>query len=112
MGNRDADLKRHGAMAPAAVDDDLNAIASPLTSASLQVRVAKIVDKFRSGVGYRLLAAVLLFSSLVTLTLTALQLNLDYDHEVSAIQSRLDEIGRSNLTSLAESLWSLDRNHL
>lgn len=112
MGNRDADLKRHGAMAPAAADGDLNAIAPPLTSASLRVRVAKIVDKFRSGVGYRLLAAVLLFSSLVTLTLTALQLNLDYDHEVSAIQSRLDEIGRSNLTSLAESLWSLDRNHL
>src|SRR4051794_7403117 len=101
MGHGDTDLDRHGAIAPAAAAEGLNAIASPLAPASLRIRIANIVDRFRSGVGFRLLVAVLLFSSLVTLTLTALQLSLDYDHEVGAIPSRLDEIGRSNLTSLA-----------
>jgi PAS domain S-box-containing protein len=66
----------------------------------------------RSGIGFRLLAAVLLFSSVVTLTLTALQLYLDYDHEVGVIETRLDEIGRSYLASLGESLWALDQNQL
>lgn len=54
--------------------------------------------------GRRLLAAVLLFSSIVTLMLTALQLYLDYDREVGVIETRLDEIGRSTTGSLGESL--------
>ena len=66
----------------------------------------------RGGIGLRLLAAVLLFSSIVTLTLTALQLYLDYDREVSVIETRLDEIGRSYLGSIGESLWNLDQNQL
>jgi hypothetical protein len=66
----------------------------------------------RGGVGLRLLAAVLLFSSIVTLTLTAAQLYLDYDREVSVIETRLDEIGRSYLGSIGESLWNLDQNQL
>jgi len=41
----------------------------------------------------------------VTLTLTALQLYLDYDREVGVISTRLDEIGRSTTGSLGESLW-------
>src|SRR5262249_46227430 len=66
----------------------------------------------RSGIGPRLLAAVLLFSSIVTLTLTALQLYLDYDHELGVIETRLEEIGRSTTASLGESLWNLDQNQL
>src|SRR5579872_2438771 len=112
MGNGDTDLNRHGAIAPSAAGEDLNGVASPLAAGSLRVRTAKVVDRFRSGIGFRLLAAVLLFSSLVTLTLTALQLYLDYDHEVGVIQTRLDEIGRSDIPSLGESLWALDENQL
>lgn len=85
---------------------------SPLLPASPRFRIAGIIDRLRSGIGFRLLAAVLLFSSLVTLTLTALQLYLDYDHEVGVIETRLDEIGRSYLASLGESLWALDQNQL
>jgi hypothetical protein len=94
-----------GAVAPAAVNEDLSGIGSPLASPSLGPRIAKMVDRLRSGIGFRLLAAVLLFSSLVTLTLTALQLYLDYDHEVGVIETRLDEIGRSmNGRELAEAV--------
>jgi len=97
---------------PVAANGDLHAIGSPLASDTLGLRTAEILDRLRSGIGFRLLAAVLLFSSLVTLTLTALQLYLDYDHEVGVIETRLDEIGRSYLASLGESLWALDRNQL
>lgn len=91
-----------------------NGAAAPAASApgSPGLRFAGIIDRLRSGIGFRLLAAVLLFSSLVTLTLTALQLYLDYDHEVGVIETRLDEIGRSYLASLGESLWALDQHQL
>ncbi len=104
-------LNGGGAAAPAA-NEDLHGTGSPLAPASPGFRIAGIIDRLRSGIGFRLLAAVLLFSSLVTLTLTALQLYLDYDHEVGVIETRLDEIGRSYLASLGESLWALDQNQL
>lgn len=46
------------------------------------------------GIAVRLLVSVLLFSSAVTLTLTALELYLDYKRDVAAIDVRLDEIQR------------------
>ncbi len=66
----------------------------------------------RSGIGLRLLASVLLFSSIVTLALTLLQLYLDYRHDVGIIEGRLDEIQQSYLGSLGEGLWNLDRSQL
>jgi Periplasmic sensor domain found in signal transduction proteins len=106
------DLNGRGLVEPVAAQGDLHGIGSTLPSPSLGFRVARIVDGLRSGIGFRLLAAELLFSSVVTLTLTALQLYLDYDHEVGVIETRLDEIGRSYLASLGESLWALDQNQL
>ncbi|MGO8913251.1 MAG: ATP-binding protein [Bradyrhizobium sp.] len=64
------------------------------------------------GIAVRLLVSVLLFSSAVTLTLTALQLYLDYKRDVAAIDVRLDEIQQGYAESLAESLWNLDTNQL
>jgi len=111
MGNAgDEDPDRSRAIAPAAAKQDLSGttLASPMFAALL----SRIFNWSRSGVGPRLLAAVLLFSSIVTLTLTALQLYLDYDREVGVISTRLDEIGRSTTGSLGESLWNLDQNQL
>jgi hypothetical protein len=42
------------------------------------------------GIGRRLLILILLFSSFVTLALTAGQLYLDYQRDVSAIERRID----------------------
>jgi Periplasmic sensor domain found in signal transduction proteins len=111
MGNAgDEDPDRSRAIAPAAAKQDLSGttLASPMFAALL----SRIFNWSRSGVGPRLLAAVLLFSSIVTLTLTALQLYLDYDREVGVISTRLDEIGRSTTGSIGESLWNLDQNQL
>jgi PAS domain S-box-containing protein len=65
-----------------------------------------------SGVGVRLLIGVLLFSGLVALLLTAIQLYIDYRRDVAAIETRLSRIGESYLDSLAEGLWSLDEKQL
>ncbi|MCP3465600.1 ATP-binding protein [Bradyrhizobium sp. CCGUVB23] len=108
MGNAgEHDPNRGRAIAPAAANEDLARIGGPIGSL-----LPRVFAWFRSGIGLRLLAAVLLFSSIVTLTLTALQLYLEYQREVGIIETRLDEIGRSYLGSLGESLWSLDRNQL
>ena len=64
------------------------------------------------GLTVRLLSSVLLFSVCVTVTLTVVQLYLEYRHDVSDLELRLDQIGRTNLDSLAERLWALDENQL
>jgi len=66
----------------------------------------------RSGIAARQLVAIVLFSSLVTLLSTILQLYLDYRRDVGAIENRLGEIERSYLRSLSGSLWNLDANQI
>ena len=66
----------------------------------------------RHGIGARLLIGVLLFSSFVTLILTAIQLYADYRRDVADIESRLERIGGVYLDSLAEGLWNLDERQL
>ena len=66
----------------------------------------------RGGIAARLLFYVLLFSSAVTLVLTAVQLYLNYRYDVSVIERRLDDIEKGYLGSLAESLWQVDRRQL
>ncbi|MEY9466745.1 PAS domain S-box-containing protein [Bradyrhizobium ottawaense] len=106
----DEDSNRGRAVAPAAAKQDL--IGTALAPSMFAALLSRLFNWSRSGVGPRLLAAVLLFSSVVTLTLTALQLYLDYDREVGLIETRLDEIGRSTTGSLGESLWNLDQIQL
>ncbi|MET3908544.1 PAS domain S-box-containing protein [Bradyrhizobium sp. S3.3.6] len=113
MGNAgDKNPDRSRAVTPAAAKQDLSGIGIAFTSPMLAALLSRIFNWSRSGIGPRLLAAVLLFSSIVTLTLTALQLYLDYDREVGVIETRLEEVGRSTTGSLGESLWNLDQNQL
>lgn len=60
------------------------------------------------GIGLRVLVLIVLFSSVVTLVSTGLQLYLDYRHDVTMIDNRLRDIGNSNLDSLAVALWNVD----
>lgn len=107
MGNGENDFRRDRAMPPVAAKGELHPIP-PIFGSGL----SRIFGKSRSGIGLRLLAGVLLFSSVVTLALTGLQLYLEYEREVGVIESRLDEIGRSYPDSLGESLWNLDQHQL
>lgn len=51
---------------------------------------------------------ILLFSSVVTLILTAIQLQLDYKEGINVIQQRINQIKITNIDSLTQSLWTLD----
>ncbi|MBY4676401.1 sensor histidine kinase [Marinobacterium arenosum] len=61
----------------------------------------------QNPLGVRLLAAILLCSSLITLIATGSQLYLDYRYELSSIDERLRQIEASSLDSLANSLWEI-----
>ena len=86
MGNGENDFRRDGAMPRVAAKQDLPPIPPPIFGSGL----SRILGTSRSGIGLRLLGGVLLFSSFVTLALTAMQLYLEYDREVGVIESRLD----------------------
>ena len=55
---------------------------------------------------------VVLFSSAVTLVLTAIQLYLDYNRDVEVIEDRLIEIEQVHQRSLGNSLWIADYGSL
>ncbi|QEP42545.1 hypothetical protein D5085_04980 [Ectothiorhodospiraceae bacterium BW-2] len=61
-----------------------------------------------SSLARRLLLAVVLFSSVITLVTTLLQLNSDYQHEMALFHSKIETIRNSNLGGIAQSVWSFD----
>ncbi|MCP8899645.1 sensor histidine kinase [Gilvimarinus xylanilyticus] len=66
----------------------------------------------RHGIGRRLLLSIIVFSSVVTLVATAVQLLTDYQRDVSLIKSRLADIDSSYMASISASLWNLDVSQL
>ncbi|MBI3369403.1 MAG: response regulator, partial [Burkholderiales bacterium] len=64
------------------------------------------------GIAIAMLIRVLVFSSVVTLLLTVLQLTLSYRSERARLNSRFVEIDQASSRSLSESLWALDSKQL
>jgi len=64
------------------------------------------------GIAIALWLRVLLFSTVVTLALTILQLTLSYRGERARLESRFGEIDQAASRSLSESLWALDSKQL
>ncbi|HEX4598018.1 MAG TPA: response regulator, partial [Burkholderiaceae bacterium] len=63
-------------------------------------------------IGARLMVAILLFSSVVTLVLTAVDLFFEYRGSLTTLERRLDEIERSYAGGLGEGLWNLEIRQL
>ncbi|TVP52133.1 MAG: EAL domain-containing protein [Halomonadaceae bacterium] len=68
--------------------------------------------KARSPLSFRLLAYILVCSSLFTLVATAIQLYSDYRQEVSQVDERMALIETSYISSLSSSVWALDQSLL
>ena len=70
----------------------------------------KTLNRYRqqNPLGVRLLTAIVLCSSAITLIATATQLYLDYRYELSAIDDRVQQIEASSLDSLTSSLWEIN----
>lgn len=66
----------------------------------------------KNSLGLKLLLLILLFSSVVTLAGTALQIYLDYQSDISEIDERLNQIESSYLKSISKSLWDFDDGQL
>src|SRR4051794_6586800 len=69
-------------------------------------------SNWRGGIGWRLLIRVLVFSSVITLVLTLLQLYLDYRRDVRAIDQRMSEIDIGYVQTIGEGLWRMEVRQL
>jgi PAS domain S-box-containing protein len=89
-------------------DGETDRGSSPLRRDAMRRSFAR----FRSGIGWRLLIHVLLFSSAITLLQTLTQLYFDYRRDVRAIDLRMSDIDSGYHRSLADGLWRLDARQL
>ena len=76
----------------------------------------KLSDRYRpalrSSLARRFIVAIVLFSSAITLVLTALQLYAEYRHEVEGLETNLQQTERVHLKSLTQSLWTTNIKEL
>lgn len=68
----------------------------------------QIIKITRSPLARRLIMAIVLFSSVITLVITAIQIRSDYKLELSDIDAQFEQIRNSSLPSVAQSVWVLD----
>jgi len=62
----------------------------------------------RQGIARKLILYVVLFSSVITLLITASQLYYDYRKELGNINSSLDQIGSVHLEAISANVWAVD----
>ncbi len=71
-----------------------------------------MVAPYKSVLGKRILAYILVFSSLVTLLATGWVLMGDYKRDVSKIEENLGHIQGGYLESITHSLWNMDQDQM
>jgi len=64
----------------------------------------------KSKISKILVLYIVLFSSVITLVLTAIQLRLDYNESILIIHQRIDQIEKTNLDSITQALWTMDNS--
>lgn len=62
----------------------------------------------KSKISRMLVVYIVLFSSIVTLILTAIQLRMDYTAGINVIHQRIKQIELTNLDSITQALWTMD----
>ncbi len=60
----------------------------------------------------RLIVAIVLFSSIITLITTAIQLFMDYKHDLSTIRKSIQTIRSTHLDTLSHSVWVYDEQRI
>jgi len=66
----------------------------------------------QSKISKVLVLYIVLFSSVVTLILTAIQLRLDYNEGINVIYQRVEQVRLTNIDSITQSLWTLDSSSI
>ncbi|WP_232784284.1 response regulator [Moritella sp. Urea-trap-13] len=70
------------------------------------------LHKKRVGIARQLLVSIILISSIFTLLITGLNVYLDYEKDISYVETQLEQVKQSYLSSLTASLWIEDREQL
>lgn len=68
--------------------------------------------KISSSIAKKIIIYVILFSSLITITTTAVQLYSEYNRDIESIDSRFDEISAIHLHGLASRVWVADKQDI
>ena len=68
----------------------------------------KSIPLKKSRIAGKLIAAIILFSSMITLIITAYQLLTDYRFSVENVHDRVDEIGTIQIRTLEHAVWKMD----
>src|SRR5690606_30620362 len=71
-----------------------------------------IPQHFKQSISKKLILLILLFSSLITLVMTGLQLWLEFKADVNEIETRLHDIDKSFSQTIAQQIWNLDREQM
>lgn len=64
----------------------------------------------KSKISRVLVLYIILFSSVVTLFLTAIQLRIDYNDGINVIYQRIKQIEITNIDSITQALWTIDHS--
>lgn len=70
------------------------------------------LHKKKIGIARQLLVSIILISSFFTLLITGLNVHLDYKEDISGVETQLEQVKQSYLSSLTASLWVEDREQL
>jgi PAS domain S-box-containing protein len=74
--------------------------------------IATNTPVIKRGIARRLILAMVLFSTLITLVVTAIQLYRDYNRDLQLIDSQLKQIQDIHIRSIAGSLWLVDEKSM
>lgn len=66
----------------------------------------------RGSIGYEVFFRVLIFSTIVTTTLTAINFFIDYKTEISKLNSTISDIEKSSLSPISKALWNFDKDQI
>lgn len=70
------------------------------------------MKRLKSKISKVLVIYIVLFSSAITLILTAIQLRLDYNDGIKFIHQRINQVKLTNIDSITQSLWTLDHSSI
>ena len=70
------------------------------------------MKRFTGKISKLLVLYIVLFSSVVTLILTGVQLWLDYNQGVNNLHQRIEQIKQTNTASITQSVWTIDNSSI
>ena len=76
--------------------------------AATRLSIADLIRRLKHRLAVKMIVALTLFSSMITLGLTALQLYREYQHDVTALDRRIVELKEGFAGGLTTSLWLKD----